>query len=92
MNPELVPDYLSQDYENRTTYSRLSEVGVSEVEHQIRAILPERHEAGLLAIAPYESCLLLLRRAWTGRSLLAYSRFVSAGTRYSLDNRFILAS
>ena len=92
VNPDLVPDYLEQNYEERTTYSRLSEVNVSEVEHQIRAILPDERDAAMLAVPTDEPCLLLLRRAWAERALLARSRFVSAGSRYSLDNRFILAA
>lgn len=92
VNPALVPDYLELDYTTRTTFSRLSEVGATEVEHQIRAILPDRRDIGLLGVSSQEPCLLLLRRAWAQNEWLARSRFVSPGSRYSLDNRFILAN
>ena len=90
VNPELVPDYLELDFHQTTAFSRLSKVAISEVEHRISAVLPEQHDIDMLQLVQGEPCMLLVRRTWSGKALLARSRFLSASSRYSLYNRFIV--
>jgi GntR family histidine utilization transcriptional repressor len=88
VNPEVVPAYLSQDFQSATTRSYLVRVApVSEVEHFIHAIHPSKDLSSLLRIEPNEPCILLRRRIWSGRRVATSSRFVYPGSRYCLSSR-----
>jgi GntR family transcriptional regulator, histidine utilization repressor len=89
INPVIAPQYLKQDFTTMTTHRHL--VGcaaLSEIEHIIHAILPNERERTLLKIERSEPCLLLVRRAWSGKIVAGYSRFVYPGKRYALSGRF----
>ena len=91
VNPDLVPDYDSQDFTAMTTYDYLQGVTpLTELEHVISAIPADTASAGHLAIEPGEPCLLLHRRTWTGATVATVNRLTYAGKRYSLGSRYSL--
>ncbi len=61
---------------------------LTEVEHVLHAIRPDRRMQDYLGIGPDEPCLLLARRTWSGRLTATRSIFVFPGDRYSLGGRY----
>jgi GntR family histidine utilization transcriptional repressor len=89
INPVIAPQYLKQDFTKTTTHRYLIDCAApTEIEHIIHAILPDKRESTLLKIKPNDSCLLLLRRTWSGRMTATFSRFIYPGDRYALGGRF----
>jgi GntR family histidine utilization transcriptional repressor len=89
VNPELVPDYLEQDYTATTTYDYLVRMTpITEVEHIISAVPADADAAELLGLATGAPCLLLNRRTWTGSKVVTVNRLTYAGSRYSLGSRY----
>jgi GntR family histidine utilization transcriptional repressor len=93
VNPAVAPDFLEQDF-SAITPSRylLNEVPVSEAEHVIEAIMPDRDTRKLLAMGPDEPCLVLYRRTWSDNIVVTRSRFVHPASRYRMDGRFVPSS
>ena len=52
------------------------------------AVLASARECQLLNIEPGEPCLLIRRRTWSGRLLVANTRLLYPGTRYRLERKF----
>jgi GntR family histidine utilization transcriptional repressor len=89
VNPAAAPGYLDQDFTRRTPYRFLMESApLTEVEHVLHAIRPDRRMQAFLAIGPDEPCLLLARRTWSGSLVATRSLFVFPGERYSLGGRY----
>ena len=89
VNPAAAPGYLDQDFTRRTPYRFLMDSApLTEVEHVLHAILPDRRLQRLLGIGPHEPCLLLARRTWSGSVVATRSLFVFPGSRYSLGGRY----
>ena len=93
VNPAAAPHFLDQDF-TAMTPSRylLNEVPVSEAEHVVEAVLPDKFTQQLLRIPPSEPCLVLYRRTWSENLVVTRSRFVHPGSRYRMDGRFIPSS
>lgn len=88
VNPDIVPEYLAQDFRKLTTRAYLVQViPVTEVEHTIHAVHPQKRLRRLLKISESEACILLLRRTWSGRQVATTNRFVYPGSRYCLISR-----
>ncbi len=89
VNPAVAPKFLEQDFQE-VTPSRylLNEVPVSEVEHVVEAILPEKKTQALLEIGPREPCLALYRRTWTKNRVVTRCRLIHPGSRYRFGGRF----
>ena len=88
VNASLVPEYLHQDFSQMTPSEYLSELfPLSEVEHVVEAILPNRFEQKLLKISAETACLLVKRRTWSRNNLVSYARLVHPGDRYRLGSR-----
>lgn len=89
VNPAIASDFLEQDFE-QITPSRylLDRIPVSEIEHTIEAILPDRQTQKLLEIAPQEPCIVLHRRTWAENIVVTRCRFVHIGSRYKIGGRF----
>jgi GntR family histidine utilization transcriptional repressor len=93
VNPDLVPDYLSQDFTAVTTYDYLQGVTpLTEIEHVISAVAADADSAAHLGIEVGEPCLLLHRRTWTGTVVATVNRLTYAGKRTSLGSRYSLES
>lgn len=88
VNPAVAPDFLKQDF-NLTTPSRylLDNFPVTEIEHKIEARLPDVEEQELLGIESGEPCLSVLRRSWSGESIVTCVRLISPGKLFTLGGR-----
>lgn len=90
VDPELVPDYLQQDFGVTTAHDHLMAIAPpSEIEHIVEAVAPGREECRLLKIGPHEPCLLLRRRTWWKKRVVSAVRLLYPGTRYRLEGRFV---
>jgi len=89
VNPAVALDYLSQDF-TRVTPSEylLSIAALTEIEHVIEAMHPDRALCRLLKIEAGEPCLVLRRRTWSGVHVATVARFIHPGSRYRLGSRF----
>ena len=89
VNPEMVPDYLNQDFTRVTPSNYLLEVvPVSEVEHVIETRIPEKQEKQWLQMGSEEPCLVLHRTTWMNDIVITKNRFIYPGTRYTIGGRF----
>jgi GntR family histidine utilization transcriptional repressor len=89
VNPAVAPDYLAQDFARVTPSEYLLNVtALSEIEHVIEAMPPDRALCRLLKIEMDEPCLVLRRRTWSGPHIATMARFVHPGSRYQLGSRF----
>ncbi len=89
VNPAVAPGYLDQDFTARTPYRFLmASAPLTEVEHVLHAVRPDRRMQKYLGIGADEPCLLLARRTWSGRLTATRSVFVFPGDRYSLGGRY----
>jgi len=93
VNPAAAPNFLEQDF-TAITPSRylLNELPVSEAEHVIEAVMPDKATRKLLAMDPNEPCLVLYRRTWSDSLVVTRSRFVHPASRYRMGGRFVPAS
>ena len=88
VNATLVPDYIKQDFSQKTPSEYLSELfPLSEIEHIVEAIMPSQQEQDLLDISADMPCLLVNRRTWSMNNLISYARLVHPGNLYRLSSR-----
>ena len=67
INPAVAPGYLEQDFTVRTPHRYLIMCApITEVEHVLHAIRPDRRVREFLRLTADEPCLLLARRTWAG--------------------------
>ena len=79
VNPQVVPDYLDQDFTLQTPNRYLTKtvpLSVIEAEHVIEAIRPDQETRRLLEIPAEEPCLVLNRRTWTGSATVTLVRLI----------------
>lgn len=89
VNPALVPAFGDQDFVAITTTQYLVElVKPDEMEHVVRAVLPDRKTARALAMDPAEPCLELHRRTWKDGDVVTSVRLTYPGHRYHLAARY----
>ena len=89
VNPALAPGFLDQDFSRITpTAYLLATVPVVELEHTVRAVLPEPGQQLLLGIAPTQPCLHLHRRTWSEGKVVTVADFISPASRYALYSRY----
>ena len=87
--PKLAPDYLKIDFSKTTPYDYLTKVApLQEVEHVLRAVMPDHRTRKLLAMKRDEPCLLMIRRTWTAGQLASVARLYYPGSRYEMSGRF----
>jgi len=89
VSPLLAPDYLLQDFSriNPTDYL-IQNIPITDVEHIIEALKPDRWMQQLLGIGSDEPCLMLHRQTWSGDRVATHSRFIFPGTRHRIGGRF----
>jgi|TARA_R110000751_G_scaffold6865_15_gene28974 GntR family histidine utilization transcriptional repressor len=88
VNPDLVPDYLSQDFSVITPNVYLSQVApLTGSEHVVESVLAQPWEAKLLVILHNEPCLMIRRRTWSANGIVSAARLIYPGTRYRLESR-----
>ncbi len=87
--PQLAPDYLDQDFSRITPYDHLMRVApLQEVEHTLRAAMPDERTRGLLDMQRQEPSLLVIRRTWALGRVASVARLHHPGPRYELSGRF----
>ncbi len=87
--PQLAPDYLAQDFSRATPYDYLVRVApLQEVEHTLRAVMPDERTRRLLEMRRDEPSLLIDRRTWARGRVASVARLFHPGSRYELSGRF----
>lgn len=89
VNPELVPNFLQQDFSVTTSTSfLLSQFRPQEMEHIVRAIMPDTRTCTTLRIEPGEPCLQLSRRTWSNNQVVTHVTMTYPSSRYDLGARY----
>lgn len=89
VNPDLVPDFLTQDFTRVTPTSYLvAATPVDELEHTVEATLPSTDQQRLLGIDPLEPCLVLRRRSWSKGAVATVATLTYPASRYALYSRY----
>ena len=84
------PDFLAQDFAERTPSAYLSEISpLQEAEHVVRAELPSTRIREHLQMAKGEPCLVVARRTWGEGRPVTYGRFYHPGSRFELSGHYL---
>lgn len=89
VNPAAAPDYLSADFTRQTPNEYLSQfLPISEVEHVVEAVLPDRRVQKLLGISAQEPCLRLYRTTASFGRKVTCVWLTHPGSKYRMVARF----
>jgi GntR family histidine utilization transcriptional repressor len=89
VNPAIAPLFLRQDFTRVTpTAYLLSVAPVDELEHCVRAVLPDAEAQRSLRLAPGEPCLELTRVSWSRGLVATRAALVYPASRYELKSRY----
>jgi GntR family histidine utilization transcriptional repressor len=89
VNAEIVPDFVRQDFTRITaTAYLLQQYQPEEMEHRVRAVMPDRDSRELLQMADGEPCLQLHRRTWKNGRVVTRVTLTYPGDRYELGARY----
>jgi GntR family histidine utilization transcriptional repressor len=89
VNPDLVPEFLQQDFSRATSTSfLLKQFRPQEMEHIVRAVMPGARARDVLRIEPGEPCLQLSRRTWKNDRVVTYVTMTYPSSRYDLGARY----
>jgi GntR family transcriptional regulator, histidine utilization repressor len=91
VNPSIAKEFLEQDFNQLTTHEYLMRVSpLSEVEHQISAIIADNKCRELLQIAKDEACLKVSRSTWSEQTMASIAWLYHPGNRYQLQSHLVL--
>lgn len=89
VNPSVAPFFLRQDFTAITpTAYLLSLIPVDELEHSVRAVLPDRAARKLLRLGSRAPCLELHRTSWSGGKVVTRVTLTYPAGRYELVSRY----
>jgi GntR family histidine utilization transcriptional repressor len=89
VNPACAPDYLDVDFTLTTPTRHLFEAtALWRAQYSIEAARATPQEAKVLAIAPADPCLIVVRRTFTRSAPITIARLVHPGSRYQLEGHF----
>ncbi len=89
VNPVKAPNYLSVDFTKTTTNEYLVRVApISEVQHVIEAVIPDKRARQLLRIPAAEPCLRLFRLVWSDGVPASCAWLTHPGSLYRMVARF----
>lgn len=89
VNPEVVGDFMSVDFETTTPADYLiSIIRPDEIEHVVEAIMPDEFAAAQLDMPSSEPCLKLSRRTWKNGTVVTAADLIYPSSRYGLGARF----
>lgn len=92
VNPGLMPGFIEQDFTRITaTAYLLEQFKPDEMEHRVRAILPDAATRELLSLSAGQPCLQLTRRTWKHDEVVTYVTLTYPGNRYELGARYATA-
>ena len=85
VNPKLVPNFLTVDFEQVTPGEYLIDtITPTQLEHVVQAILPDAMMVDYLQISKNEPCLKLHRRTWLQQSVVTSVDLIYPSSRYDL--------
>ena len=85
INPELVPDYLQQNFQLTTPNEYLSQVApLTEADHIVEAVIANDTIASELNISATQPCLKVTRRTFSGAGIVSVAELFHPGDRYRL--------
>jgi len=91
VNPDLVPDFLVQDFSRFTSTSYLlKQFQPDEMEHIVRAVMPDERARQALRIDSSEPCLQLSRRTWKNDQVVTFVTMTYPSSRYDLGARYAI--
>jgi GntR family histidine utilization transcriptional repressor len=86
--PWFAPNYLKQDFSERSTTDYLQSIAVATVaEHAIEAINPDSATQRLLRVSKKDPCLMVTRKTWVGVRVTTFTRFIYPGPRHKIFSR-----
>lgn len=89
VNPSVAPFFLRQDFTAVTpTAYLLSVAPVDELEHSVKAVLPDRVARKLLRLNSRAPCLELHRTSWSGGKVATCAILTYPAGRYELVSRY----
>ena len=89
VNAAVMPDFIHQDFTRGTATAYLLErFKPDEMEHRVRAVMPDSDTCELLQMAPTEPCLQLTRRTWKDDQVVTHVTLTYPGDRYELGARY----
>lgn len=89
VNPSFAPGYMDQDFTAITPSQYLFQLDpLTEAEHIIEAILPDKQTQDLLEIEATEPCLVIHRRTWSNNLVVSKAKLVHPGSRFQMGSRF----
>ena len=89
VNPAAMPGFIEQDFNDVTaTAYLLQQYKPDEMEHRVRAIMPDSETRHLLGMPAGEPCLQLTRRTWSQGRVVTQATLVYPGDRYELGARY----
>jgi GntR family histidine utilization transcriptional repressor len=89
VNSDLMPDFLQQDFARITSTSYLlKQFQPDEMEHIVRAVIPDEAARKMLSIERSEPCLQLSRRTWKKDQVVTYVTMTYPSSRYDLGARY----
>ncbi len=89
VNPVAMPEFIDQDFANITaTAYLLQQFKPDEMEHRVRAVMPDQAVRELLAMESGQPCLQLTRRTWRNDQVVTYVTLTYPGDRYELGARY----
>ena len=89
VNPDLVPEFIQQDFNRQTsTAYLLQQFRPDEMEHIVRAVIADAPTRRLLKIDRNEPCLKLYRRTWIKQQVVTRVTLTYPGNRYDLGARY----
>ena len=89
VNPAAMPRFIEQDFSRITaTAYLLQQYKPDEMEHRVRAVMPDRETRELLGMPAGEPCLQLTRRTWSQGRVVTQATLVYPGDRYELGARY----
>jgi len=89
VNPQAMPEFINQDFTHGTaTAYLLQQFQPDEMEHIVRACLPDTFTCEQLLLNPGEPCLQLIRRTWKNEQVVTYVTLTCPGDRYDLGARY----
>ena len=87
VNPQVVPDYLQQDFNRQTTHDYLTKLlPLTEAEHLVEAMLADAEMATQLQMLAKEACLRVTRRTWSKQASVSFTILTHPGNRYRLGS------